>query len=163
MNIDDLKKTPLFQGYWSSLGASANLELWALKVQIYVEFRLKHLLSVRLGTPSEDEEEFIKQFETINYHHLLLLALAGNENKRLRGHLMKLNNVRKSVAHKFQATDYLPHLRTFVEAVSSSRRWPDTPEEQLTAVQVALAVITTLVELRIRDAEFCASREPEEE
>ena len=153
MTFDKLKQTETYKQFVAAMLSGENMEFWVLKAQIYIEYRLKHLLALRLGVPAGDQDAFIKQFENINYHHLVLLALAGPSDERLRANLIKLNNVRKEVAHRFQVTDYLRHLQTFVEAISRSRPWPSSPEDQASAVRVALAVVITLVEFHIRDIE----------
>jgi hypothetical protein len=49
--------------------------------------------------------------------------------------------------------NYAHNLQTFVQAVSRTRPWPSTPDEQNDAVKVALAVLFALVEFAIRDVE----------
>jgi hypothetical protein len=151
VRTEDLQKTPEYQQFWEAIRATDRLDLWALKIQVYLELRLKHLLALRLGVSAQHEEQWTKQIETINYHHLVQLALPHEDT--LRDELVKLNNVRKEVAHKFQTTSYLKHLKKFAESVRSDDPWPQTPEEQFAYVRTALAVVVTSVEFVIRDVE----------
>lgn len=141
--------TTEFQSFFGQMQEIKRAELWALKVQVYLEFRLKELLLQRLGV-LRDEPKLAKKLRTIGYQNLLLLSLAGARFDRLREHLEKLNNVRIEVAHKFQATDYIKPLRTFVTSVVK-KPWPDDYDEQLTATQMALAMVMAQVELTFKE------------
>lgn len=101
MKFEQLAETDTYKQFWAAMTATENMEFWVLKTQIYIEYRLKHLLAFRLGIAEAEEEIFIKQFETIQYRHLSLLALAGTNSDRLLSYLEKLNNVRREVAHRF--------------------------------------------------------------
>ena len=145
-------ETPEAQAYFAEMRTCDRMDLWALKTQIYIEYRLKHLLALKVRAGS-DETDFLKELENINYHQLVNLALAAPEHMSLRKDLFKLNNLRKQVAHKFQTTDYIEPLRQFVVSMVPDEPWPQERDQQFEATRTALGLLLADIHFLIRDIE----------
>jgi hypothetical protein len=101
------------QRYMEELEGIERLDLLALKAQVLIEYRLRHLLAIRMrAAPSA----IFRATQLTPAAALIALAVCDDSLDWMRKDLLKLNNARVAVAHGLGLDDHHKHLAQFIRA-----------------------------------------------
>lgn len=131
------------QRYMEELEGIDRIDLLALKAQVLIEHRLRHLLALRMRAKPD---AISKATRNTPAAALIDLVLCDDHLAWMRKELLMLNSARVAVAHGLAVDDHERHLLQFIHA----KRGKDAPLE---ATQFAKAMWKVLYELELLEAD----------